>query len=161
MKETMLDVLIYLVEHYMEGDDHASADPDESTLKAHLSEAGFREHDIERALGWLDELSSRPVLTDWAQGRRQPSARIFSSAELAVLNIECRGFLLFLEQNGIINSATREMIIASAMALECGELDLDRFKWVLLMILFNQPGHETAYTWLEDVVFDQRVGLLH
>jgi len=33
------------------------------------------------------------------------------------------------------------------MALEQDEMDLDDLKWVVLMVLFNQPGSEAAYAW--------------
>ena len=35
------------------------------------------------------------------------------------------------------------------------EIDLDQLKWVVLMVLFNQPGRESAYAWMEDLVIDQ------
>jgi Smg protein len=40
------------------------------------------------------------------------------------------------------------------MALEDDDIDLDQLKWVVLMVLFNQPGHESAYAWMEDLVID-------
>ena len=33
------------------------------------------------------------------------------------------------------------------------ELDLDDLKWVVLMVLFNQPGSEAAYAWMETQMF--------
>jgi len=29
------------------------------------------------------------------------------------------------------------------------------------MVLFNQPGREEAYAWMEDLVFDENAGNLH
>ncbi len=29
------------------------------------------------------------------------------------------------------------------------------------MVLFNQPGQEEAYAWLQDLVFDEVPGYLH
>jgi len=40
-----------------------------------------------------------------------------------------------------------------AMALDQDELDLDDLKWVVLMVLFNQPGSEAAYAWMETQMF--------
>jgi hypothetical protein len=34
------------------------------------------------------------------------------------------------------------------------DIDLHQLKWIILMVLFNQPGREEAYAWLEDLVFD-------
>jgi len=30
-----------------------------------------------------------------------------------------------------------------------------------LMVLFNQPGQEAAFAWMEDLVFDEAIGHLH
>ena len=50
---------------------------------------------------------------------------------------------------------SRELVIDRVMALEDEEIDLDQLKWVVLMVLFNQPGRESAYAWMEDLVIDQ------
>jgi Smg protein len=47
------------------------------------------------------------------------------------------------------------------MALENDDFDIDQLKWVVLMVLFNQPGEEAAYTWLEDMVFENMTNCLH
>ena len=156
MKENMLDVLIYLVEHYIEGEVDPSETPDQGTLKARLSDAGFNNNNIEGAFEWLDTLGTLP-----ADASPSNSTRIYNQQERNILSSECRGFMLFLEQGGIIDTSMRELIISSAIALDCGELDLDRFKWILLMVLFNQPGREAAYAWMEDLVFDEMPGIIH
>ena len=40
------------------------------------------------------------------------------------------------------------------MALETHEISLEEMKWVILMVLFNQPGQEDAYAWMEDLVYE-------
>jgi Smg protein len=47
------------------------------------------------------------------------------------------------------------------MALESDEVDLDQLKWVILMVLFNQPGQEAAVAWMEDLVLDEVVAQVH
>jgi Smg protein len=47
------------------------------------------------------------------------------------------------------------------MALESCEIDLQRLKWVVLMVLFNQPDKEAAITWMEDIVMDDINTNLH
>ena len=34
------------------------------------------------------------------------------------------------------------------------EITLEDMKWVVLMVLFNQPGQEANYAWMEDFMFD-------
>ena len=47
----------------------------------------------------------------------------------------------------------RELVIDRAMALDQDEIELDDLKWVVLMVLFNQPGSEAAFAWMESQIF--------
>ncbi|MDH4071658.1 MAG: DUF494 domain-containing protein, partial [Gammaproteobacteria bacterium] len=38
---------------------------------------------------------------------------------------------------------------------------VEQIKWVVLMVLFSQPGQETAYARMEDLVFEEDYALLH
>ena len=59
-----------------------------------------------------------------------------------------------LESAGIVTVTTRELIMDRVMALETHEISLEEMKWVILMVLFNQPGQEDAYAWMEDLVYE-------
>ena len=155
MKESILDVLLYLFEHYFTND-AISVDGDDLTaqngpLLGDLTEAGFSTAEIRRAFDWLDALSRQRPSS--GQPRINGPTRVFHGAELDKLDTESRGFLLFLEQNGILDAGQRELVLDRAMALDQEELDLDDLKWVVLMVLFNQPGSEAAYAWMETQMF--------
>ena len=90
-----------------------------------------------------------------------PSLRLFNDQELDRLDSGCRGFLLFLEQAKVLGSHERELVIDRIMALESNEIDLQQLKWVVLMVLFNQPDKEAAITWMEDIVMDDINANLH
>ncbi len=77
------------------------------------------------------------------------------------MDAECRGFLLFLEQVKVLDATTRELVVDRVMALESESIDLEQLKWVVLMVLFNQPGQETMFSWMEDFVFDREACRLH
>ena len=89
------------------------------------------------------------------------SIRLYTDEETEKLDLDSRGFLMFLEQTGVLDHNTREMVIDRVMALESEEIDLEQLKWVVLMVLFNQPGREAAYAWMEDLVFDEMPGVIH
>ena len=159
MKESILDVLLYLFEHYftndaidVDGDDLAAQiTRQDGPLMGELSEAGFSSAEIRRAFDWLDALArQRPAP---GQPRSNGPTRVFHGAELDKLDTESRGFLLFLEQHGILDADQRELVLDRAMALDQEELELDDLKWVVLMVLFNQPGAEAAYAWMETQMF--------
>ncbi len=149
MKESILDVLLYLFEHYFSED----TDPlhDRDSLQGNLLQAGFSPAEISKAFDWLDALAEqRPAAST---PRANGPVRVFHGPELDKLDIECRGFLLFLEQHGVLDADQRELVLDRAMALDQDELDLDDLKWVVLMVLFNQPGAEAAYAWMETQMF--------
>ena len=47
------------------------------------------------------------------------------------------------------------------MALDQDDIDLDDLTWVVLMVLFNQPGAEAAYAWMETQIFSDEPEPLH
>ena len=159
MKENVLDVLMYLFEQYYLDEEHnPSADRD--SVHSTLLAAGFVDSEIDKALEWLEDLAANQE----GHGLRVPadrSIRIYTAEELERIDAESRGFLLFLEQSNILTPLTRELVIDRVMALEADEIDLEQLKWVVLMVLFNQPGEEEAYAWMEDLLFDNPGGYLH
>ena len=61
----------------------------------------------------------------------------------------------------MLDHHSRELVIDRIMALGTDEIDTDIVKWVVLMVLFNQPGQEAAYAWMEDYVFEETANRLH
>ncbi len=157
MKETILDVLLYLFENYFYEDPDAVRDRE--SLQAGLIQAGFSPTEITKAFDWLDELASeRP---DVGSPAEVGPVRVYAEAEEARLDRECRGFLLSLERNGVLDATRRELVLDRVMALDSEEIDIDDLKWVVLMVLFNQPGQEAAFAWMENHMFEDGGEPLH
>jgi Smg protein len=152
MKESVLDVLMYLFEHYL--DEETEVDSDQESLRGELVRAGFPDAEIGKAFAWLEGLTSEHEEGGAIEVARVGSVRIYTGDEMGRLDTRCRGFLIFLEQVGVLDGLSRELVIDRVMALEDEEMDLDQLKWVVLMVLFNQPGRESAYAWMEDLVID-------
>ena len=149
MKETILDVLLFLFENYFYDDPDAVRDRD--SLQHGLIQAGFSPAEISKAFDWLEELANqRPAVAD---ARADGPVRVFAEAERDRLDRDCLGFLMFLEQHGVLDADRRELVIDRAMALDQDEVDVDDLKWVVLMVLFNQPGAEAAFAWMETQMF--------
>ena len=159
MKEDVLDVLMYLFENYM--DDETTFDTDPEIIKSQLSEAGFLNSEINKAFVWLEDLATLQENATNRAVKGGPSFRVYCDNEEKRLDLECRGFLLFLEQMGVLDGASRELVIDRIMALESPEIDLEQVKWVVLMVLFNQPGLEEAFTWMENMVMEEARQPLH
>jgi len=159
MKENVLDVLVYLFENYMV--DETDFDHDQASLEGELQKAGFREGEITKAFSWIEGLSEMQNEAAPFQLHGNPSLRIFTDRECEKLDLECRSLLLYLEQTGVLDHHSRELVIDRIMALGTEETDTDIVKWVVLMVLFNQPGQEAAYAWMEDYVFEETASRLH
>lgn len=160
MKESVFDVLMYLFENYME--EGPEFRPDQQALTHELAEAGFRKGEIRKAFAWLEALSAQRTRQQRGTEQRDTSSlRHYTFLERNKLDPNCCGFLLVMEQNGVLDPQTRELVIDRAMALELEEITLEQLKWIILMVLFNQPGQEHAYALLEDLVFDEVQGHLH
>lgn len=157
MKESVLDVLMYLFETYI-GED-IEPEPDRNILRGELELAGFNNRVINHALEWLDDLGDLNNESDYAP--QANSMRIFNGREIQRIDVECRGYIVYLEQIGILNTTQRERVLDRILALGERDIDLDDIKWVVLMVLFTQPGQEDAYARMEDLVFEQNVGSVH
>ena len=152
MKESVLDILIHLFENFLDADDDSA--PSRDALKQELEQAGYPETDVERALAWLESLAADP---DRAMNEGTARAvRVFSGHEQLRLDTDVRGYLLHLENLGILSAAQREVVIDRLLALEADDIDIEQLKWVVLMVLFSQPGQENAYQRMEDLVYDER-----
>ena len=158
MKENVLDVLMYLFETYV--DTEEDPEPDQNELRIELSKAGFGDAEIDRALEWLDGLTEhQDNLTFNAQTAH--GTRIYNELEMERLDVACRGYISYLEQIGILSPPQREILIDRLLALETHDIDVEQIKWVVLMVLFSQPGQESAYARMEDLVFEEDTGLIH
>lgn len=160
MKENIIDVLLYLFENYIDSD--GMEQPDKHVLETELEQVGFPEPEIHRALEWLENMTVIAESSTQSEPLSQiASMRFYTDQELELLNAECRGYLLFLEQVGVLDPDTREIVIERVLALNADEIDLEQMKWVVLMVLFYQPGREVAFAWMEDLVFEDVEAVIH
>jgi len=169
MNGTVLDILIYVFDRYML--DEAPEVPEREALARDLESAGFGEDNVERALDWLADLAGerhKAVSASALPEAEIPGAqnddravRIYSATELVRLPADCRGLLMSLEQAGILGPQQREIVIERLLALDAEEFDLEKVKWVVLMVLSSQPGQEQACAQMEDLVFDAPDSALH
>ena len=158
MKETILDVLMFMFPSYVEDNDEVELDKD--SLPKNLSEAGFADHNIEKAFEWLEGL---PGVDDSSLLNKptKNSFRLYSDAEHRKIGEEGLSFLMFLERLGIFHGEIREHVIDRIMALDTQNVDLSQIRWVVLMILFNTPGNESSYTWLQNLNSDKALPYIH
>ena len=148
MTGSVLDILIYVFDQYMMAE--APEVPEREALAADLERAGFGRHNVERALDWLADLAGERSRPDMASR----ALRVFSGEELERISTSCRGYLLQLEQEGILSPLQREIVIDRLVAL-VDEVDIDQLKWLVLMVLSSQPGQEQACARMEHLLFEE------
>jgi Smg protein len=160
MKEGVIDVLMYIFSSYADQDDNLPEDRD--GIDADLRAAGFDSLEIDKAFDWLDGLAN--VEDDTATAQSAIATRVLAPEESARLSYGAQGFLLFLEQSGVLTPKLREMVINRVMALESdSEVDIEELKWVVMMVLFNSSDEhdENALMHYEDIVFADQPAVFH
>jgi Smg protein len=158
----MFDILMYLFENLVHSETEIRVDQDELTDE--LIRAGFHHDEIFKALSWLEKLAALQETTTTPYLSKRIAGgvnRIYTHEETLRLDVEAQGFMLFLEQVGVLDATTREMVIDRVMEIDAGEFCLEDLKWVVLMVLFNVPGKENAYAQMEELLFDEAEGPLH
>lgn len=157
MTGTVLDILIYVFDHYMLAD--APEVPERDDLARDLERAGFTQSNVERALDWLADLAD--VRDPPSLGAGAKALRVFSDGELVRLSVACRNDLLQLERLGILSPEQREIVIERLLALDAADLEVEHLRWVVLMVLSSQPGQEQAFARMESLVADAHTGAPH
>ena len=127
----MIDVLVYLFENYHDFSSH----PQPEKLARTLSAEGFEDDEITAALIWLAGLK---CVERQAFSHAPTSTRVFTAEEQARLGGDCLGFVSFLEKAGVVSPALRELIIDQGLLLDDDPVPLDKFKVIVLMVLWSR-----------------------
>lgn len=157
LMKNMFAVLMYLFENHMQSD--CKLQLTEDVLMAELEKVGFNAATVDRALEWLEGLLI--VQENTAIISTSESLRVYTPYETHKLNVDVIGFLLFLQQMGILNTITRELVINRLLAIEEEEIGIPQVKWVTLLVLFNQPNAEAALACMENLVLEHTAYGLH
>jgi Smg protein len=155
----MFEVLMFIFENYMDGG--VSLNADGQTMVLELEKVGFTRYEIDRALDWLDGLNRFQTAVESGPMLATRAIRHYLPEEMELLGVEGSGLLMYLEQLGILDPITREIVLDRIMALDTREVDLGRIKWVVLMVLFNQPDKKSALTLLQDMILSDAFDVLH
>ncbi|MDH3589307.1 MAG: DUF494 domain-containing protein [Gammaproteobacteria bacterium] len=157
MKESVLDVLMYLFEAFADAD--TEPEPDRHVLRGELLRAGFEEPNVERAFKWLDELNEND-----SPHTRTPTAdalRVFSDSESSRLGVDAVGYLMHLQHIGILSAPQLEVVLDRLMALGDTDIDMEQIKWIVLIVLYSQSDQHEEYARMENLVFEDNPTELH
>jgi len=157
MKENIVDILKYLFESYL--DEEFNQIPTDKQVQKELSLAGFKQQNITKAFKWLDDISdieNNLLEQDEVVEAVFPNSyRIYNSYELERFSSEAIGFIMYLENKGLLDFNLRETLIEKALALDVDNIDLNLMQWIVLMVFYNISESDAVFAWIEDIIFDE------
>lgn len=158
IKQSAVDVLMFLFERYLDDDEHKETSyitNERVTIQGRLEAMGFRDKDINQAFDWLEGLVDS-LHDNQLTPLKATSTRIYSEQEKKLIDMESIGFLNFLEQSDILTPAIRERILDRVVALG-HKLDAEQLKWIIMIVLHSEPGFDNALALIENFMFDENI----
>ncbi len=149
-KENLLEVLLDLFENINLEETKPNHPPDPTATNGMIMTLSSDE--VYQMVQWLKALMAEPP-----SSLASTSIRVYSTVECEKLNRDCRGFLLSLEQIGVLTPVVRELVVNYVMSLDT-RIALEQLKLVILMALSNQPNQETALAWMEKMFYEEFTG---
>jgi len=158
MKEETLEVLVYLFKNYIF--DEFLHYPNQGELTQELIGAGFIDNDITTAFNWLEGLIGKNKVSSkkiW----QSASIRFYNEKELAFLGQDGISLITRLINFDVIDQKSREIIILRIMALEPASIGLANIRWIILMVLINEPEFDEITNWVTGLVRNDIEPIVH
>lgn len=159
MRDNMFAVLMYLLEKHM-GENFNFA-LNQEILTDELKQVGFHRNAIGKAFHWLKTMKRAESGIEQKKLQNASTNRIFAQYERQRLGEDCLMFVLFLQRVGILTAVTRELVLDCLLAIDEDKLTVVDVKWVVLIVLFNQPREKTALKLMEQLVLHDESTKLH
>lgn len=159
MKESILHVLMYLFENHMKDDTTTMLN--EESLVNELRQAGFASEEINRAFEWLEGLAASNSSVEELNQISTNTFRVLAPEEKSRISADCWGYLNFLEQAGILNPMSREVVIDRMLQMSPDLIDVPLIKWVVLLVLFSRPDSKEELKIMEKLVLEESLGGIH
>jgi len=114
------------------------------------------------ALEWLDSLEGPSEPSNLSVGKNNiKTYRILTKEEELCISAECMGFLLTLEDLGVLSEQFRELIIESAMSIANGPLTLRQFTCLIGMIFLHCVEDDELLFFIEDLLLSKSDIVVH
>ncbi len=145
MRERMFHMVNLIIEHLLKDSTLSLYEPEMTDM---LRSHGFDADEISEAFHWLHHFGA------WGEsgfgGREGTGAafRVFSDEERLAFTAEAGGYLLQLQQMGLIDDSMREDIIQRALSLVEGEITRDDVRAMALLVAF----HRSQKHWQTDLI---------
>ncbi len=135
MRERMFEMVNLIVEHMLKENSLSFYEPEMADL---LRSHGFESEEISEAFHWLHHFAPGG---DSGIGDRSGSGRAFrllSDEERLAFSSEAYGYLLQLQQKGLIDGTMREEILQRTFSLVEHEISRDDIRAMALLVAFHR-----------------------
>ncbi|MFQ5693745.1 MAG: DUF494 family protein [Nitrospinota bacterium] len=146
MRERMFHMVNLMVEHLLKENSLSFYEPEMADL---LRSHGYEPDEISEALHWLHHFGPEGESgIPEREGGATTSFRTLGEEERLALAPEAHGYLLHLEQMGLIDDAMREEILQQALSLVENEITRDDIRAIALLVAF----HRSQKNWQTDLI---------
>lgn len=160
MGESLFSLLLYVFENYPRLDE--IDDDKHQEISDEMQKAGFEKTDVERVLNWFRNLNQqRQLLINSSLSKDTSSHRVFARRERDCLTPEARSRLLQLQQQGYIDTVTRELVLDRVIALDESMLDASEIDWLVLVVMFQDNSQAHQMRLMEDMVLQGEPSVSH
>ena len=137
----MFNILMGVIEGLQKGSDLAQLCDE---IVDQLLEAKVSDEEIAKFLDSMQRISELQAMVQRLIPAGGFPIRIYSPNEMDKLDTACRSYLLQLEQDSVLPPPLREVVIEQALSMEEVDMDIDRLRLLVTLVLFNQTGVETV-----------------
>ena len=146
MKKTeVLEILDYMFEFLFANTQPGSTtEIDDITIKNYLSDAGFEQTNIDKALKYLNDMTGTDIKLEEIKTKQKSNGmRIYNKSEQEKLGIKGCGLLFYLEHSKKLSASSRELIIEQIYDLPY-ECSFEELLWIAQSININANHKDIA-----------------
>lgn len=140
MTENFLQILLYLFQYHVTKG--VLEQTDRESLVEELDHVGFNPLEARHAIEWLDGFQQTESAVEVVGRPKKTSLRAFTNSEIFKLDLRVRGFILFLQQNGLLDDVKREIIIERAMSLSAHQVKLYDLYYIVNVVLMGDKADD-------------------
>lgn len=160
MNDSLFGLLLYVFENYPQLD-HTN-DSKREAITEEMINYGFNKKDVDQIMEWFKTLNQqRQLLTNSNLKHDTSSHRVFSPRECDCMTPEARSRLLQLQQQGYIDTVTRELVLDRMIALDEPSLDAPEIDWLVLVVMYQDSDQPHQRRLIEDMVMLEESSICH
>ena len=141
MERHIIEILVILMREHPEG---AISQSEFEPLSKSLVDQGYTQQEIETALLWYHSRQITCGSTDDIGEFSRGSFRVLHDVERSVIRPNAYGYLLELNQLGLISLSEMDLIIEKAVLLSGGKVDIEDIKLFVAAHIMEQDSSHSA-----------------